>query len=151
MIGKKDHGYLYKKVLTLPKQSVCSSAMNAIQILFNRDSNDVLIVLEFATEGISKRTQLIDALRAGITKWMKETKDGKKAYEYTGGDFNIGDLMATYADDNGFDESLEPYMKAGGIHGIKTIFELTVLNRVSYDKVLCNADEVEAESEEKLA
>lgn len=117
--------------------------MDTIQILFNRDDNDCLVVLEFTTEGITHKNDLLKALRDGITRWMIETKEGKSAFNYSSGDFNIGDLLGSYAGDYGFEESLEPYMKAVKIHGIKVLFELTVHNRVAYDKVLCNTAEVD--------
>jgi hypothetical protein len=43
-------------------------------------------------EKIQHDEELVAALKAGVTRWVKETDEGKAAYKYAGDDMNIGDL-----------------------------------------------------------
>jgi hypothetical protein len=42
---------------------------------------------------ITNQEELLSELRAGVTAWIRSTKEGKKAWRDSVQDFNIGDLM----------------------------------------------------------
>lgn len=86
------------------------------------------------------KDDLLDRLCQAVTGWMKYTTEGAMAWEYSGHDFNIGDL-ASHLDDSG----LILYMSYHGILG----FELHDLPEEdphwNYDVVLANVADLETE------
>lgn len=51
------------------------------------------------------------AVRRSITKWVKETEEGKRAFAYSSEDFNIGDLSSYTCS-----EELQSRLKTEGIN-----------------------------------
>lgn len=55
-------------------------------------TNFTLVKAVVNGEKIHNDGELVEALKAGVTKWAQETTDGKDAYQYAGDDMNIGDV-----------------------------------------------------------
>jgi hypothetical protein len=76
----------------------------------------------------------LEKLKEVVTLWVAKTKAGKKAWEYSGGDLNIGDL-ASYESD---------FANYGVLHGL---FQFHILNLfdgeevVPFDTILANSPE----------
>lgn len=86
------------------------------------------------------KDQILIALTALLTQWAKETVEGKKAWEYTGGDFNIGDLASYEGDFCKW--LLHAKLTAKGIINFEFL-ENGDMDTESYDRVLMNTKELE--------
>lgn len=56
------------------------------------EPSPIVLVTATVSSEIRTHSQLLDALRAGISEWVQSTHDGKEIYECTGNDMNIGDM-----------------------------------------------------------
>lgn len=80
--------------------------------------------------------KLCVAIIAAVTEWVMTTEDGKKAWENSSNDFNIGDLSANLSDDP--TDPLNVLLAKQGITGL----EITTYNDTdgdldwTYDTVL---------------
>jgi len=87
---------------------------------------------------------ILDDLQSAVTKWVKETEDGQKLYEYSCQDLNIGDLAhdleIAYESPEG--ASLRPYLDAVGFERI-TCEDVIESTHVDYDTRLVKLDELE--------
>lgn len=90
--------------------------------------NPMVIVVD-KTDKIASESDLIDALRVAVGKWMHETDEGLSASAYTCGDFNFGDL-AVY-----LDRTLATYIEQAGVSGFE-LHGLTTPNNATLDTVL---------------
>lgn len=79
---------------------------------------------------------LLHKFRAAVTQWIKETDDGANAWEYSGGDFNIGDY-ASYESN----EALNQYLAEQGLSVSINIVNDDD-NTLAYDTVLANGDDI---------
>ena len=73
---------------------------------------------------------------------MSETTEGKQAWKYSSGDFNVGDLSSYL--DNDIDGLLK-YLKAEGIEELSlecNSHEERTAHSWTYDTVLCNPEEL---------
>lgn len=52
----------------------------------------IAVVSARRTEKVTDISSLRDAITRAVTRWMGETEDGRGAWDYSGDDFNIGDL-----------------------------------------------------------
>jgi hypothetical protein len=75
----------------------------------------------------------VETLKYVTTDWLKNTKKGREAWTYSGGDFNIGDL-AQY--DTTFIKSRSKMLKMFGIHDFKIICIVDNTECIPYDTVL---------------
>lgn len=84
---------------------------------------------------INDTKAMVAELKAGVTKWAKETETGKTAYEYAGSSMNIGDLA---------NEDMEPIL-ANCPNIFKIDFEqLDAADDWMYDTSLCEEISTEA-------
>ena len=104
---------------------------------------DTLAVYEVAhTTKLSTQDQVLAALRRGITAWVKNTDEGKKAWKYSGRDMNIGDVGSELS------HSLLEYLAGEGIYEIKDICQVGEPETVPYDTVLVNSNDLEDDDAE---
>lgn len=100
-----------------------------------RDSLTFAIVT-FSCEHTVDPNVLLHKFRAAVTKWIKETDEGARAWEYSAEDFNIGDY-ANYESD----EALNQYLAEQGLSvSINIVNDEN--NTLAYDTVLANGDEI---------
>jgi hypothetical protein len=111
-------------------------------LLFSRNEGGTVTtfaVVTFTSEQSQDPKVLIEKFKVAVTKWINATDDGDKAWEYSCGDFNIGDY-ASY--DN--DTELNKHLSDEGIS-----VKINLMNDAdavySYDTVLANEDEIESE------
>lgn len=78
------------------------------------------------------------ALKKGVTEWVRTTEEGRRLWEYSSEDLNIGDL-ASYLED----ASLLECLKRRGIEGIDLLYEVVEGEEISYDHVLVDGDELD--------
>lgn len=84
----------------------------------------------------------VSALREVVTSWIKGTDEGKQAWEYSGGDLNIGDL-ALY--DETFLENQKDLLAHHGIHDFKIVCVVDHTECIPYDTILAHSGELEDE------
>ena len=82
--------------------------------------------------------KLMEALKAGVTQWVKTSGAGKELWKQSSEDLNIGDLV-TERDE---DKSLYRALHDQGILRWKETFSLTVDNEIPYDTHLVEGDEL---------
>ena len=82
-----------------------------MKILFQRESENLNCVVSCKDNSrIESPNDFFNALTTSISDWVKNTEIGKKAFEYTCEDFNIGDL-SSYLDD----EDLKHILLTNGV------------------------------------
>jgi hypothetical protein len=99
-----------------------------------------IALVKFTLTKKMTKDQILKALTTLLTQWVKDTDEGKKAWEYSGGDFNIGDL-ASYEGEFG-EWIAHSKLTAKGIINFEYL-ENGDMDIESYDRVLMNADELE--------
>jgi hypothetical protein len=94
----------------------------------------VLITAEVNKEAITNHDELLMELNAGVTKWVKQTKEGREAWDDSVLDFNIGDLM-------GYD--LAPILK--NCPNILRLYieRIDVAENWMFDTILVDSQEIE--------
>lgn len=74
----------------------------------------------------------LQALTASVTNWIKETEEGREAWEESCEDFNVGDLFLQSR------ELLRPFLEKYGIAGVDLVYQLSEGEEVSFDRILVN-------------
>jgi hypothetical protein len=97
---------------------------------------DMVIVKFTHKNRLKTPREVLEAFTHGITKWVETTNGGRKMWEYSSEDLNIGDLLSL-----GKDKSLKKNLKQVGIKKWKPIYQLVNGEEVSYDKVLASPNE----------
>jgi hypothetical protein len=70
-------------------------------IVIREDRESVAnVTANVINESLLDNSKFLEALIRAITNWMKCTDKGKKAFEYSSEDFNIGDLSSYLEDAN---------------------------------------------------
>jgi hypothetical protein len=110
--------------------------MTTTQLLFVRhegvDVIDALMVVGVDHDGRFKDPrEAFNAVRDAVTAWMVGSADGREAWEQSGEDFNIGDLLA-----GGCSGSLRPFLEDRGISDLRADYQLGENEEVHYDTVL---------------
>lgn len=90
----------------------------AMTILRSSNEEITFAVLTCETEREMNDTQALEAFRKGITKWMRETLEGGRAWKESCEDFNIGDL-SSYVGEYADNKYLHLYLEAEGIHHVE--------------------------------
>lgn len=95
------------------------------------------------------------AITRALTKWVKETESGKNAWQASGEDFNIGDLVNEVGskigeqvlDDDSDERELWRYFADEGLHHIEIDIagDEGVAQHYTYDSVLVDAAELDDE------
>jgi NifB/MoaA-like Fe-S oxidoreductase len=77
---------------------------------------------------------VLQMVRRAVTAWVKQTDAGREAWEYSGGDLNIGDLMGHIDTD----KELNKLLEAAGFEelSIEGSSSESVSDRWTYDTVL---------------
>lgn len=110
-------------------------------IVFREGKDSVAIIDARVTNSdLLGHRKFLAALKRAITKWVKSTEEGKKAFEYSCEDFNVGDL-SSYTDS----PYLTYYLHEEGIHELEISAYASDSGNMNwnYDTPLCNADELE--------
>ncbi|MGR5448545.1 hypothetical protein ACP3V3_01930 [Vibrio sp. PNB22_3_1] len=108
-------------------------------ILFTRHEKCQLStygILEISHDQNSNSNVLIEKLKSAVTKWIKETPQGKIAWNHSCNDLNVGDL-ASYENE----PTLAPYLKEQGIQ-LKFLSMNDDANHFDFDLVLANYEEI---------
>lgn len=88
-------------------------------------------------------TELREAVSKAVSEWIAETEDGKKAWEYSCEDFNIGDLAC-----RGIDDDLKEKLEKVGVYELHISthsFEANWPTPWSYDDILGESPEEDEE------
>ena len=99
-----------------------------------------IALVKFTLTKKMTKDQILKALTTLLTQWVKDTKEGKKAWENTGGDFNVGDLASYEGEFCGW--LVHSKLTAKGIINFEFL-ENGDMDIEIYDRVLMNADELE--------
>jgi len=109
--------------------------MKTTQIAFIRKDDgtlDQLALIRFTHEDkFSNPAEVIEAFKAGVTAWVEKTEEGKKLWDYSSGDLNIGDLFGE--EEN---EQLNECLAEAGIQIWALVYQLSEQEEISYDTVL---------------
>lgn len=92
------------------------------------------------TLGVQNADELQAAVTRAVTKWMLSSAEGRKAWEYSGSDFNVGDLASWLGEDDLVDCLLRERVVGLQIETLETA-------DWAYDSVLVNASELEEDEE----
>lgn len=101
-----------------------------------QDVDAVAILLIQDNDGNRGAAAGLQAVERAITRWVKETPEGREAYEESSEDYNIGDFVDDYQS-----ESLAAYLIKEGIAGL----DLTTLcpdETNTYDHHLVDDEEL---------
>jgi hypothetical protein len=125
-----------KKGNRMSYESTSRTRMRAVKFIVRRDSDDeetyAIITARVENPKLAKDSVFLEHLGAALSKWAKETKEGKKAYEDSREDFNVGDLAGHCSD-----ESLTPFLSKNGIHELDVDVNCEKSCRIwSYDTIL---------------
>jgi len=107
-----------------------------ITILRSSNEEITFAVLTCETETEMSDGQVLRAFKDGLTEWMEETEEGRKAREYSCDDFNIGDFSNYF---NRGESHL--YLERHGIHNVDVEIhsaEQEASRAWTYDTVLIN-------------
>jgi hypothetical protein len=115
--------------------------------LENLELGAAVVVSAERTAVVVSPVALREAVRRGVTRWMVVSSDGRKEWEYSGEDFNVGDLVSCLGD-----ELLTDCLLREGVVGL-VIEQLDVSADWVYDSVLVDGAEVRVavEDEEIMA
>lgn len=104
---------------------------------------DTLAVYEFTHSAkLSGQDEVIAALRRGITRWVQNTTEGKKAWKYSSSDMNIGDV----GDDPPI--PLRLLLNEEGISGYRCACQASDTDTVPYDTVLVDDDALDDDDDD---
>lgn len=100
----------------------------------------VIVVTAVVKPFITSDTELVEELKIGVTKWIRRTKEGRKAWELSSSDINIGDLSSY---------DLKPILKYCPNIISLDWEQVDQADNWVYDTVLANQDEIENGSYEE--
>jgi hypothetical protein len=89
----------------------------------------------YKTEG-----DTLDAIDRALSSWMEKTVAGKKAWEESVDDFNVGDLFMHINKNGNAVSSLAVYLKREGIGKIKDLLDVGNSSVFEFDKRLGHPD-----------
>ena len=102
------------------------------------DEENTTAIISFTGEERLTVQETLNLVTTAVTKWIQKTKEGKKAWEYSCGDFNIGDLASYIEDDD-----LIKYFDEVGLTNVKLID-----NEYESSKYIWNFDTVLGDTSE---
>jgi hypothetical protein len=109
--------------------------MKKVTIPFIRMDGTRLSTLAVVEFSLDNKKDPQTELRKATTAWTRKTKSGKAAWEYSGGDLNIGDIASH--DDSGFAK----YVELHGIKNFRIVYVGDTSDALPYDLVLADAEE----------
>jgi hypothetical protein len=102
------------------------------------DGIKTLALVQFTVTRPLTQKALVNALTKLITKWVKDTQEGKDAWEQSNGDYNIGDYALTEVT---FGNSIpHAELTKHGIQNIEIIYNGEVDGAELYDRVLVDTN-----------
>lgn len=125
--------------------------MTYVQLLFTRPESGLSSRLDAAllvTLGVTKESgggepgAAMSAFKKAVNRWVQETPQGKRAWEESGNDLNVGDLFSQYEDE----PSLATAFAEEGLYEVKCVWSLSEGEEYPYDTVLAEHPE-EAEGQ----
>ena len=114
--------------------------IQALVIRGSRDETTFAFVTVRRTPDVHTARQLLQRFAEAVTAWVRNTKEGREAYEQCSQDYNVGDL----ANDIG-QHSLCPYLKAQGLLDVKidVYSDDDFQDNWTYDTRLVNAESLD--------
>ena len=101
-----------------------------IVLRHDTSNNHLVIRMAFDRNNFpADNNELLSRIRAGVTKWARETKEGQQMYAYAGDDMNLTDL-ASFSDEDELVTRIEG-CESFSITGIDTCHQL------NFDTPLC--------------
>jgi hypothetical protein len=95
------------------------------------------------TDPESDKDDALRALKAAVTDWVVETKEGDAAWEQSCEDFNIGDFFC-YVTTN-----LREFLARHGVADIELRYQLGEGEDVSFDELLVDASRLPEDQDEE--
>lgn len=98
---------------------------------------DALVVVDVLHRTEVDASQVVAAIRRGVTNWVNECEQGKEAWAQSHRDLNMGDLVGYFRDPN-----LRLKLKIEGIAAIRHVTSLSVTNGVPLDTILVDQEKL---------
>jgi len=114
------------------------------EFIVSRDSRDettlALVYADVNDKRLLNEKSFLKALKQAITEWVKNTPEGKSAWEQSSKDFNVGDLSLEPTHSK---SSLWTWLDRAGIQNlrIETISHSNTCEAWSYDTVLADLED----------
>jgi len=89
-----------------------------------------LAIVQIEASREMTRPQVIDAIEAAVTEWVRTTSEGRHAWEISVHDLNIGDLASHGVD------GLLPFLRQHGILDLAFLYVGGIDDVVPFDRVL---------------
>lgn len=117
--------------------------VRAVVIRSSTEENTLACVTVRKTETVRHPGQLLSLFRNAITAWVRETKEGREAYDNSSRDFNVGDLAVIMPN-----PQLQYYFNGQGLYDIEieTISSTDFQDDWTYDTHL--VEDVDTDEEE---
>jgi hypothetical protein len=117
----------------------------SVQYVIVRDSHKEAMVVAIVTAKTTchwSRMLFLERLIDSITEWINTTKEGTKAWESSGKDFNLGDLSSCCKD-----KKLVKILAKNGITNLNVdaVENYDESGYWSFDMVLCNTKDLNVE------
>lgn len=103
---------------------------------------DTLAIVKVEAKDSLTSDDCVEVLKKVVTKWAKETEDGKDCWEQSGHDLNIGDLSLYESD---FSKWAKPSLKKAGITDFEIPMNVSVHSTRPFDELLVDAGDIESE------
>jgi hypothetical protein len=102
----------------------------------NSDETVTAILTCSDKTNFSSPKDFLDRLKKGVSDWIRTTESGKSAWNYSGGDFNFGDLAS-----NSEDSFLLTCLSKHGISSFEISLVTNVEEDFNFDTVLADIEE----------
>lgn len=99
-------------------------------------------ILKFKVKEIEESKVLIEKFISVLTQWVINTENGKKAWEYSSGDFNVGDL---YSFEDEIRGAMSKELMAVGIHDFEIVWGGDSKEVMNFDTVLVDSSKLDEE------
>ena len=110
-----------------------------LTLCFIRQDRDVVLVAGRFTGQFTNHNELLHLLRNSITQWIQETAEGRKLWNYSGKDLNVGDVADFLFDPQ---SSLAPFLHQHKIEQAQHLYTLIESDRIAFDTVLANPNQL---------
>lgn len=114
--------------------------MDRISVLVYRQEKlkigPAVVISADQTQTVTNVNDLEERLVRGVTKWIIGTPEGKRTWEYSSGDLNIGDLANCVGDGENDDPELVRFLADEGVVNLR--IEQVETTAWNYDTILAN-------------
>lgn len=122
---------IMKVTFLVPRESVDETTIAVVEVSVEpRDNENSLTIME----------NFFQALRRAITNWVNDTDEGKREWENSSRDFNVGDLSSLLP----LPSSLKKYLRKEGIHSISINIHSSGHASWCFDDVLFSESELKS-------